>query len=88
MKASSTINLRNVLSGCLILACTLLLLRWAHIDQHIFGEDVLDDFKTSDTPVSPIDQAWFERIQGTQHAKRQVSGQKYLLGVGKADITG
>ncbi|KAK6510601.1 hypothetical protein TWF506_009704 [Arthrobotrys conoides] len=66
MKPSTSLNLRTVVAGCLVLLGTVLLWHLSHLNQHIFEPGVLS-FKTSDSPVT---------------------GQKYLIGVGKADITG
>ncbi|KAF3931500.1 hypothetical protein ABW19_dt0205241 [Dactylella cylindrospora] len=88
MKKSS-FNARTVVAGCLILLCTLLLWQVSQLDQRIFDPEVLS-FKTSASapPVSPVSQKLFSGIRGAQNTKRQTSGQKYLIGVGKADITG
>ncbi|EWC44267.1 hypothetical protein DRE_01093 [Drechslerella stenobrocha 248] len=94
--SSSAINLRTVATSCLLLlGATLLLWHVSGLDQRIlFDEDNLS-FKAPNSPVSPIShtyaQNFFSRaVRGAQTGvtKRQVSGQKYLLGVGKADITG
>ncbi|KAF3920406.1 hypothetical protein ABW20_dc0103595 [Dactylellina cionopaga] len=87
MKRSASFNLRAVVAGCLVLLATGLLWQVSRLDQHIF-EPVVLKFKTSEPPVSPIIQNIFQTVHNTQNTKRQVSGQKYLLGVGKADITG
>ncbi|KAF3276186.1 hypothetical protein TWF970_006470 [Orbilia oligospora] len=89
MKPTTSLNLRTVVAGCLVLLGTVLLWHLSHLDQHIFEADVLR-FKTSDSnlPVSSILQDIFHNVPAAQITKRQVYGQKYLIGVGKADITG
>ncbi|EPS44778.1 hypothetical protein H072_1204 [Dactylellina haptotyla CBS 200.50] len=89
MKSSTSFTTRTAVAGWLVLIVTGLLWQVAHLYQHNYYPDVLK-LKTSVPPVSPILQNIFNNVQGTQNEKRQVSnsGQKYLLGVGKADITG
>ncbi|KAF3095738.1 hypothetical protein TWF706_007895 [Orbilia oligospora] len=89
MKPTASLNLRTVVAGCLVLLGTVLLWHLSHLDQHIFEANVLR-FKTSDSnsPVSSILQNIFHNVPAAQITKRQVYGQKYLIGVGKADITG
>ncbi|KAJ6259669.1 hypothetical protein Dda_5307 [Drechslerella dactyloides] len=94
--SSSPAALRAVAASCLVLLGTTLLL-W-HVSwlgqRPMFEQDVLS-FKTSRPPVSTIPhaqaQGFFSRVvRDTQTGvtKQQVSGGRYLLGVGKADITG
>ncbi|KAF3922689.1 hypothetical protein ABW21_db0204353 [Orbilia brochopaga] len=94
--SSSPAALRAVAASCLVLLGTTLLL-W-HVSQlgqrGIFEQDVLS-FKATRPPVSPIPHAQAKRFFSravrdaqTGVTERQVPGQKYLLGVGKADITG
>ncbi|KAK6344297.1 hypothetical protein TWF696_007937 [Orbilia brochopaga] len=94
--SSSPAALRTVVASCLVLlGTTLLLWHVSHLGQRtMFEQDVLS-FKAPRPPVSPIPHAqaksFFSRAvrdAQTGVTERQVSGQKYLLGVGKADITG
>ncbi|KAK6541901.1 hypothetical protein TWF694_007678 [Orbilia ellipsospora] len=90
MKSTASFNLRTVVVGCVVLLGTTLLWHLSHLDQRILHPDAWKgNFKASEPPVSPILQNIFSNVRGTQNEKRQVSGQQqYLLGVGKADITG